>query len=142
MPRDAVLSLAAVRRAWCADLTRAVPQIAAEFGICPRTLGKIARAQGWPPRSRRKHSARLTEVRVRPMYDAGLSCAEIGRAFGVTGHAVQAFARRRGWPGRGQRWRPSITLAQWHDACAARAMAGVARREGARARAEYGRGAV
>lgn len=111
MGRSVVVSLAALRRAWD-DRSLTVPEVAARFAIAPRTVQKLARANGWPPRSSRKRSARLTPGLVRPLWDAGLRCADIAVLLGAGEDAVQAVAWRAGWR-RGRGWIARVTLADW-----------------------------
>jgi len=140
MPRDVVVSIAALRRAYLQDTDQSVVAVAARFGISRRTLCAIAAARGWPRRNTRK----LRADRVWPMWVAGVSCPDIGRVFGVTAVAVSSMARRAGWPPRGRSWRPRLTLAEWQQDQAARAMARVAafERDRAHARDDARRSAV
>lgn len=114
MSKTVVVSMARLRRAWL-DTSRTVPQIADDLGLKLRTVQHIAKREGWPPRIRRNRRAKLTIELIRPLWEAGLSCRDIGTAVGATKNAVSLFAYRYGLR-RGNSWRPQITLTEWQEA--------------------------
>ncbi|MDD7973430.1 hypothetical protein [Roseinatronobacter alkalisoli] len=122
MPRDVKVSLALLRRAW-EDTTQTSTQIAERFGMSRRTLGKIAKAQGWMKRSRRNVRVKLTPDMVKPMWDFGLISQDIGAYLGVTHHAVNTLAYRHGWR-RGKGWHNTgrRTLSEWCEVQLRKAM--------------------
>lgn len=120
MSKTVVVSMARLRRAWL-DTSRTVPQIADDLGLKLRTVQHIAKREGWPPRIRRNRRAKLTIEMIRPLWEAGLSCRDIGSAVGATKNAVSLFAYRYGLR-RGNSWRPTLTLEQWQEAQLVEAM--------------------
>lgn len=95
MSASIVVPLAAVRRAWL-DSPDTVGDIAKSFGISYGALYHLVQQQGWPQRSRRPKSAKLTIEGVEPPTAAGVLDEEIARHFGVTVQAVRIFRIRKG----------------------------------------------
>jgi hypothetical protein len=111
MSRSPVLSLAALRSAWM-DPSLTAAQVAARFGIGARTLSDYVIRYGWPARGGRNRQARLRIEVLRPLYDAGLSMADIARIVGARRGTVQSYLWRHGFR-RGADWRPALTLQDW-----------------------------
>ena len=95
MAREMILPMAAVRRAWFGG-AETIAEIAARFGVCDGSISRLAKKQGWPPKSRRNKRAILTVEGVAPLVEAGLLNAEIGARFGVTAEAIGQFRWRHG----------------------------------------------
>ena len=123
--------------------------ICSHFGVCHTSLGVAVRlfglprrGSGWRPRITLEDWRAGASVsprasgrclyrdpeRVRTLWEAGLSYADIGRLIGVSRSGAQAYCHRRGWR-RELASMPRLTLEQWRDEQLAARFADVAARE-------------
>lgn len=108
-------SMSALRAAY-PDRNRSTAEIAAAFGMSKRTLHKIAREQGWPPRPFGQIRCKLTPEKIRPLWNAGLRARDIGLLLGASESAIKSYCLRHGFRREGgSTWRPKITLAEWRE---------------------------
>lgn len=102
-------------------------------GVRPQTVWHYVARIARLPRSRRRGQVGSPKVwdrdLARRMWLAGVSKPDIAATVGVATLTIGRWAAREGLPRRSQSWRPAMTLAGFHEAELARAMAEAARRD-------------
>ena len=80
--------------------------LADRYGTTSARISTFAKKMGWPRRSPRtgnecgKRGLNECAERIKPLWDQGLSSAEIGARFGFSDTSVRRLAVRMGWPRR------------------------------------------
>jgi hypothetical protein len=128
MPKGVRVSINALRTAWQTD-AQTSEEIAAQFGMSRRQLSNIARDHEFPPKKRKHARQRHSIDQIKPLWLAGVSCADIAAHLGTTRRSVNGMANRHGLPRRGANWKPILTLDEYLQDQLARAMSHVAARE-------------